>query len=193
MKFFEKYFSEVDFNRGGEVKVKCPFHNDTIASASVNTEKSLFRCNACGEGHNEQSFLAKVNGISTADAVRIMSKLGSSETSNWGIIEKAELWADSEFLDSVRGLGLSDNTISKMDLGLVHYKGKKMLAVPVYYGGALIDVRRYNLLKHKDLPKLIGNSNTEIGVVVPYDMWVKDERTTYVFEGEKDMLIEIGR
>jgi len=31
-------------------------------------------------------------------------------------------------------------------------------------------------------------------VVVPYDMWVKDERTTYVFEGEKDMLIarELG-
>ena len=46
-----------------------------------------------------------------------MSKLGSTETSNWGIIEKAELWADSQFLDSVRALGLSDNTIDKLDLG----------------------------------------------------------------------------
>lgn len=194
MKFFEKYFDEIDFTRGGEVKVKCPFHHDTVASASVNVDKSLFRCNACGEGHNEQSFLAKVNGISTAEAVRIMSKLGSTETSNWGIIEKAELWADSQFLDSVRALGLSDNTIDKLDLGLVTYKGQKMLAIPAYYGGALIDVRRYNILKHKGIPKLIGNENTEIGTVIPYDMWIKDKETTYIFEGEKDMLIarEIG-
>jgi DNA primase len=194
MKFFEKYYDNVDFSRGGEVKVLCPFHNDTEPSASVNVEKSLFRCNACGEGHSEASFLAKINGISISEATKVLSKLGNAATSNWGIIEKAELWADRQFLDSVRSLGLSDKTIDDMNLGLTTFRGKKMLAIPVYYGGALLDIRRYNLLKHNDIPKMIGNEGTETGMAIPFDMWKKNKETTYVFEGEKDMLIarELG-
>lgn len=194
MKFFEKFFSDTDFSRGGEVKVKCPFHDDNIASASVNVEKSLFRCNACGEGHNEVSFLAKVNGISNTDAVKILSKLGTVSTENWGILEKAQLWADNEFLNHVRALGLSDNTINELNLGLTEYKGHKLLAIPVYYEGALFDVRRYNLLKVHGIPKMIGNPKTEVGMVIPYDIWKKSTETTYIVEGEKDMLIarELG-
>lgn len=194
MKYFEKYFDGVDFSRGGEVKVCCPFHNDTVASASVNVEKSLFRCNACGEGHGELSFLAKLQGISTTEATKVLSKLGNNYTSNWGIIEKAELWADATFLAEVQTLGLSTDTIDTLNLGLVLHEGKKFLGVPVMYNGVLLDVRRYNLLKHEGMPKMIGNANTETGMVIPYDLWKTNDEITYIFEGEKDMLIgrELG-
>lgn len=35
--------------RGAEITVRCPFHNDTHPSAGVNTEKASFHCFACGE------------------------------------------------------------------------------------------------------------------------------------------------
>ena len=60
MKYFEKYFSDVDFETGAEeVKVLCPFHNDTNPSATINVEKDLFHCWVCKEGYNEQQVYSK--------------------------------------------------------------------------------------------------------------------------------------
>lgn len=195
MEFFKRYFSGVDFEGKEEVKVHCPFHDDENASASVNTENSLFRCHVCQKGYNELGFIAKVNNIPLIEATKVLNKLEEPLGSQWGIIEKAELWSDNEFLNAVRALGLSDETIEKLDLGLTYdLKNNKMLGIPIYYNSVLMDVRRYNLLKIPETPKLIGNADTEIGFVFPYDLWVGDVSKTYIVEGEKDALIarELG-
>ena len=43
----------------GQVNVKCPFHNDSHASASFNTKNNIFNCFACGMQGNSIQIIAK--------------------------------------------------------------------------------------------------------------------------------------
>ena len=43
----------------GQVNVKCPFHNDSHASASFNTKDNIFNCFACGMQGNSIQIIAK--------------------------------------------------------------------------------------------------------------------------------------
>ena len=192
MKFFEKYFNTVDFNGAEEVKVLCPFHSDTNPSASINTEKDLFHCFVCGVGYNEAQFIAKVNNIPITAAHKIIHKFEENQlNTDWYLTEKAELWAHLDFLNKVRDLGLSDQTIDDLNLGLSKDKYNRLwLGIPVFYNEVLMSVRKYNLLKIENEPKLIASSNSKNGFVIPYDLWKTNrEDTTYILEGEKDMLI----
>lgn len=190
MEYFKKYFSDVDSNEWGaeEVKVLCPFHEDTHPSASVNTQKGLFHCWVCNIGYNEEQFVAKMNNISTTDAIKLLGRYNINDDWNFN---KGLLWSDTNFLDRVRGLGLSDELISSMNLGLVRPEGsnKRLLGIPVFYNGILVDVRRYNLLKYDGVPKCCSNENAESGWIIPYDIFLNSNEPCYLFEGEKDMLI----
>ena len=43
----------------GQVNIKCPFHNDSHASASFNTKENIFNCFACGMQGNSIQIIAK--------------------------------------------------------------------------------------------------------------------------------------
>ena len=195
MKYFEQHFSDVDFTKGGQVKVTCPFHQDTHPSATVNVEESLFYCPVCKEGHNELQFTAKLNNISMTEAGKMLSIL-DQRPNTWEYDEKASLWANIAFLKQVRALGLSDETIDKLSLGLTKDDKKRpYLAIPVFWNKILVDVREYNLGKYADVPKMKGRQGVEIGYIVPYDVWLSDPSDiTYIMEGEKDMMLarELG-
>ena len=190
MEYFKKYFSDVDSNEWGaeEVKVLCPFHDDTHPSASVNTQKGLFHCWVCNVGYNEEQFVAKMNNISTADAIKLLGKYNLNDDWNYN---KGLLWSDTNFLERVKGLGLSEDLISSMNLGLVRPEGsnKRLLGIPVFYNNILVDIRRYNLLKYDGVPKCCSNENAESGWIIPYDSFLNSNEPCYLFEGEKDMLI----
>lgn len=191
MEYFKKYFKDVEEKEWEqeEVKVCCPFHNDTNPSASINTQKGLFHCWVCNIGFNEEQFVAKINNISTTEAIKLLDKykLGNNE---WEY-NKGLLWSDDKFLDRVRKLGLSDNTINEMNLGIYRLQNsnKKLLGIPVFYNNILVDIRKYNLLKYDGYPKCSSNENSESGWLIPYDIFLKSTEPCYIFEGEKDMLI----
>lgn len=191
MEFFKNFYKDVSFD-GDEVKVLCPFHSDTHPSASINTNDSLFYCHVCQWGGNEEQFVAKLNNISRKNASKLLSTF-EERPDKWEETYQVDLWADAEFLANVRELGLTNQTIEELQLGLIETNGRKLLAFPVFYNKILVDIRRYNLLKHQGIPKMMGNKDVPNGNVIPYDLW---DRTmpTYVFEGEKDMAIarEIG-
>lgn len=194
MKFFEKYYNGIDFLGKERVKVSCPFHNDTVASAIVNVHDSTFHCFACDEHFTEQQFIARLNGTEPAHAGRVLATL-EENTHDWHLIEKAELWANHALLEKVRTLGLSDETIDLLDLGLVKDKyNNVLLGFPVFYNNALLDVRKYNIAKIPKVPKTQSNEGVETGYIIPYDIWLKDNNKTYIFEGEKDMAMarELG-
>ena len=44
---------------GRQVNIKCPFHNDSHASASFNTQDNIFNCFACGMQGNSIQIIAK--------------------------------------------------------------------------------------------------------------------------------------
>lgn len=189
MKYFEQYFPDVNFEGTEEVKVLCPFHDDNTPSASINTQSSLFHCYACGVGYNEQQFIAKVNGISLSDAGRVLMRL-SDNSHTWDISE-ADLWANESFIKAIEALHISRKTINDCHLGVVREKGKMFLGIPVFYDGALMDVRSYNLLKLAGEPKMKSQEGASVGYVLPYDLWKKTAKddTTFIMEGEKDMLL----
>ena len=187
MEFFKQYYSEVSDWGSEEVKVVCNFHNDSKPSASINTEKDLFHCWVCDIGLNEEQFVAKVNNISTAEAIRLLEKY---KTNNDWDTNIAMLWSDIDFLNKTKELGLGEKVIIDLKLGLVRddVSNKKTLGIPVLYNNLLVDVRRYNLLKHEGLSKVVS-SGDRVGWVIPYDTFCQSNETCYFFEGEKDMLI----
>ena len=55
----------------GQVNVKCPFHNDSHASASFNTKNNIFNCFACGMQGNSIQIIAKREGCDIREAKSI--------------------------------------------------------------------------------------------------------------------------
>lgn len=192
MEYFKKYFDEVENWNNEEVNVHCPFHSDIHPSASINTYKDLFHCWVCDIGYNETQFIARVNNISNVDAVKLLNKYQVQD--KWEI-EKGLLWSDPLLLTKTISLGFSKELIDEMKLGLVKDEmGKKYLGIPVYYNNILVDVRRYNIMKYENQPKMRSNENARVGWLVPYDKFLSSNEVCYLFEGEKDMLMarELG-
>jgi len=194
LKYFEQYFSDAEFTGAEEVKVLCPFHTDTSPSASVNTLKEVFHCWVCDVGYDEKNFLAKTSGISVLEADKVLNKLNEN-FHNWNIVEKADLWASANMLKQVEALGFTKDTIEKLDLGLVKDDlDRPYLGIPVFYNGVLMDSRKYNLYNYNNTPKVQSPKGAQMGFIIPFDLWKVDKETTYVFEGEKDMMMarELG-
>lgn len=192
MEYFKKYFDEVENWNNEEVNVHCPFHSDIHPSASINTYKDLFHCWVCDIGYNETQFIARVNNISNVDAVKLLNKYQVQD--KWEI-EKGLLWSDPLLLTKTISLGFSKELIEEMKLGLVKDEmGKKYLGIPVYYNNILVDVRRYNIMKYENQPKMKSNENARVGWLLPYDKFLSSNEVCYIFEGEKDMLMarELG-
>lgn len=191
MEYFKKFYPDVDFEGKEEVKVCCPFHVDTHPSAFINTEKNLFHCFVCEKGLNEEQFLAETKGISLTSAVELLHKMRSKDASldNWELTYKSRLWSDQETLDKLESIGLTKDVVEECELGMCYVSDKKFLAIPVLINGVLMDVRKYNLFKHEGLQKMYSDKDAKSGLIVPYDAWVSSQATTFIFEGEKDMLM----
>src|SRR6056300_592185 len=77
---FDHY--DLAYPRGyGDRSCKCPVHEDTHASASVNTETGLWTCFACGSGGDGFTIIEMKEGVGFADAHRIAEGiLGGSDS-----------------------------------------------------------------------------------------------------------------
>lgn len=63
--------------RGVEYVCLCPFHNDeTLGNFSINPNKGIYKCFACGAGGNAVDFLMKYDGsrLTYPDALRYLAK-----------------------------------------------------------------------------------------------------------------------
>ena len=191
MEFFKKYFDEVEDWSNEEVKVICPFHQDNHPSASINTKKDLFHCWVCNIGFNETQFISKVNNISSIEANKLLNTYSIKD--NWQL-EKGYLWSNQDFLLKVKSLGISEDTIEELKLGMIKDFDKVYLGIPVYYNNILVDVRKYNIMKYNGQPKMMSKENAKTGWVIPYDKFLNSNNTCYFFEGEKDMMMarELG-
>ncbi len=66
-----KYYGANITRASGQVNVKCPFHNDSHASASFNTRQNIFNCFACGMQGNSIQIIAKKEGCDIREAKSI--------------------------------------------------------------------------------------------------------------------------
>lgn len=57
--------------RGGWAKMKCPFHNDSHASAAVNLQDNLFKCHGCQYKGSGYKIIMDKEGVSFREAISI--------------------------------------------------------------------------------------------------------------------------
>ena len=58
--------------KSGEVMVRCAFHDDATPSCSVNLDKEVFHCKACGASGGALKWLTQQRKISTGEAKKIL-------------------------------------------------------------------------------------------------------------------------
>lgn len=61
--------------RYGEHPMKCPVHDDRVASASVNRAKGLWHCHACGAGGDAVSLVAGRESMDYPEARATLSSI----------------------------------------------------------------------------------------------------------------------
>ncbi len=67
--------------RHGWVKLRCPFHDDGHASATVNFEENAFNCFGCGVKGDTYSIIMEHEGIGFREAIKIAEGItGQSST-----------------------------------------------------------------------------------------------------------------
>lgn len=188
MEFFKKYFKEYHEFDTGEIAVKCPFpHKDekgqqyyeSVPSAHINQEKSLFHCKVCGTGMSEANFLSKVQGISYKDALVLLSDLKNNQGSWNGM--RTNFLNSAGAMELWTGLGLELNTADLLQIG---YDGEG-ISFPVYIYGELLDIRNYQPGRNPKVKSTKGAKN----LLLPFDLWRDDNRPTLLCAGEKDMAI----
>jgi len=52
----------------------CPFHSEKTPSFSVNSEKQIYRCWACGKGGGAITFIREIENLPFRDAVEVLAK-----------------------------------------------------------------------------------------------------------------------
>lgn len=60
---------DVNRQRGAWQSVKCPYHQDERASASVNLELQRFNCHTCGVHGDAVDLVAEREGLPTREAI----------------------------------------------------------------------------------------------------------------------------
>lgn len=76
-----KHYGANILRASGQVNIKCPFHNDSHASASFNTKNNIFNCFACGMQGNSIQIIAKQERCDIREAKSIAEGItGESHT-----------------------------------------------------------------------------------------------------------------
>ena len=71
----EHYGAENVSEYHGWRKLKCPFHGDSTASATVNSEINAFKCFACDMAGDTYTIIMKKEGVEFREAYEIAERL----------------------------------------------------------------------------------------------------------------------
>ena len=63
----------VNSEKGVELLINCPFHNESNPSFGINTDKEVFHCFSCREAGGLDKLIAKLRGITIKEAREILS------------------------------------------------------------------------------------------------------------------------
>lgn len=74
-KVLEHYGCNSVPDRSGWHKVKCPFHDDSHASATVNTEAEAFICFGCGVKGDVYTIIMQQEGIQFREAITFAERI----------------------------------------------------------------------------------------------------------------------
>lgn len=212
--FFGKYVDLSSAKRTGnsELLCKCPFHEDTKPSFSVNTMNGLWKCHsaACptnegGRGGGDTAkLLCLIKGISVEEARDEIKRLKQESRKDLPKSKNSEENVDGikfpitnedvahktlQLLESTRPLQylkdqcrFTEETIQKFELG---WDGERVW-IPIRYNGKLVNIRRY-APKPKAGDKMLNVAGFGEARLFPLDNLQNE--VIYLMEGEKDCIL----
>ncbi|RJQ34148.1 DNA primase [Candidatus Parcubacteria bacterium] len=75
---------------GGNLKARCPFHNEKTPSFMVSREKQIWHCFGCGKGGDIISFVQEYEGVDFKEAIRILAERANVTLSNMSFEKKED-------------------------------------------------------------------------------------------------------
>lgn len=219
MSFFNYFFEAAGYIlNSGENQVLCPFphvvagdveHSETRPSASVNLDKGLYHCMACGRGGNEVQFIEqyfgcdKITAKKLADCFRAtnetIAKWDENDDDN-GLID-VELPLNEETRKRAHALGISDTAIKKMHIKTHnHSVYNNIMAFPIDMFGAVLDHKYYHPYdethpKTTNSKKFWTRGGCPNGLVYPWRVFEETpkDRILCICAGEKDVANMLSR
>lgn len=143
----DRYGIPFEFAGGDEVKVKCPFHNDSSPSCFVNTQKRLYKCQTagCEASGDIIGLLARV--VAKPRAIILVDLEQRYDLTEEKVIDAAtveryheEIWKSDALRNELYRRGVTDTLIRKYRFG-VH---DNRITIPVRSNsGLVVNIRSY--------------------------------------------------
>lgn len=115
-------------------KVKCPFHNDSNPSGTVNNKTGFFNCFACGKKASLAFYLVKYSNL---PVYQVNARIGYRSDCKHPIspmeIENyhADIWKHPTFLKELHDRCVTDELIRKYRLGVKDTGTEKRVVIPI--------------------------------------------------------------
>lgn len=189
----------------GENTVLCPFHKESTPSMQINTIQKIYHCFGCGEAGTENDFTQKYFGIDRNQVSTFKEILFKSDNLEDYInfAREGNYYQSNYTYQELRKLGVSEATLEELLVGCEvttevddttdtvvikpNLKSNR-LVFPIIVKDRVLDLRSYTTDK-SITPKSKSKMGVAGGLVLPYHLWIDDNRPTVVCEGEKDMAI----
>jgi 5S rRNA maturation endonuclease (ribonuclease M5) len=196
------YFASTKTNADGWLKMHCPIHGDASPSAGVNVMTGWWVCHTCGERGTIARLIARQHEWKPPDYGRIIGE--DSEWAPTGMVVKTPLPEESlprtrdleeysqrlltntnyrdplEYLAAERGI--EPKTIERYKIGYRPRENGGDFILPMWYDGALVNVRYYNPTR---TPKVLNHTGYgSIGLFPDND--IPEHAKLVIVEGEWD-------
>lgn len=188
MSFFESFFRLNGAYTENHVMCPFPHKNDkgeiyieNNPSASVNTEKRLFHCSACGRGYTELQFVQQLLHCTTPQAHKLLNCFNNNRTISYWDKEKSVYPNGIELAESK---GISKETLIECKIKSEEHNPDE-IEIPVILLDHVVDVRTYRPGK---TPKVLSITGAPTGLVVP-QIALDSNKVIWICEGEHDMLV----
>ena len=189
MGFFETYF---DVQGDGEHKVRCPFphvksngeeYNDHVPSMSVNLNKRVYKCQACGASGNEINMVRELFHTTVPKATKFVNMLAHEAS----VEDVANQWTapDDEASKYLQELGIDPDIMYNLLAECEKVQDHFEIGLPVTYKDSVVDVRTY---RQGCTPKVLSEPGAPVGLIVPETV-IGAEKWVFLCAGEKDMLV----
>ena len=193
---FYEQFVTFEKQTGAQKYAKCPMHDDSTASFTVNVDTDEWYCHGCGVGGRYAEFIENYFDVGLPIAIKaakLWESKGKLPFPTQEYVEKcqAALQTRANEVKVLNGFGITDETIEKMKIG---WDDTRITIPVVSRTGLLVNVRKY-LPPHR---RIQGSNNAKCLSVqlcgesrfYPYDAFTDDEehKTVWIVEGEKDCL-----
>jgi len=189
MDFKTKFGRYVHFegttNGGRQAQARCPFHDDKVASMSVEIETGLWKCFACGQEGNWTTFLKRIDpgneelkeNIKVKPQVEPLKEILIKDLNTQLLISGQPL----KFVMIKRGI--SKDVVEKYMLG---YDGRRVCIPIKDFKGRYINIRRY--MPGNSGPKVV-NWKEGYGKCFIFPAEHPKGDDVYIMEGEMDCLL----